>query len=491
MRSGNENQDSSLILATPNGFNLGTDKTAIVASALGFGSSSRADLHFVLNSNSDNSSYTKGTDTKMIISNNGNVGIGTLSPLQRLHVNGGALVSSLAGTGSRMVVADATGVLSTIALPTIVDGSETKVNAGTNVTVTGLGTTASPYVVNSPIETASQTPSTTITASATQVAVLSTNVQGALGDLATAVKTAGNNIYIADGTLGGNRTVSQGSNNLNFSGSGKIISGNILTGSIPHAGRLSVVTSTNSDIGFTVMNDATSAIGNKSQIGFRTQGSVPSAGIQANIDAVQTGSNLETALVFSTYNGGSDMSERMRITSNGNALFSPVATSGTTHFTVDGTTFNIDAVNNRVGIGTNAPSHNLEVVGAINTPGSFRLRSGNENQDVSLILSTPNGFSLGTNKTAIIASALGFGSGSRADLHFVLNSSSDNANSFTKGTDTKMIIMNNGNVGIGTVSPGTKLAVVGLPIFADNAAASSLAAGDFYRTASGVVMVRF
>jgi hypothetical protein len=45
-----------------------------------------------------------------------------------------------------MVVADANGLLSTTALP---DGSETKVNAGTNVTVTGAGTTASPYVFSS------------------------------------------------------------------------------------------------------------------------------------------------------------------------------------------------------------------------------------------------------------------------------------------------------------------------------------------------------
>ena len=34
-------------------------------------------------------------------------------------------------------------------LPTAADGSETKVTAGTNVTVTGAGTTVSPYVINS------------------------------------------------------------------------------------------------------------------------------------------------------------------------------------------------------------------------------------------------------------------------------------------------------------------------------------------------------
>ena len=69
------------------------------------------------------------------------------------------------------------------------DGSQTKVTAGTNVSVTGTGTTATPYVVNSPVETAANTPSTAITASSTKVAVTATNVQGAIDNLATAIIT--------------------------------------------------------------------------------------------------------------------------------------------------------------------------------------------------------------------------------------------------------------------------------------------------------------
>ena len=41
--------------------------------------------------------------------------------------------------------------------------------------------------------------------------------------------------------------------------------------------------------------------------------------------------------------------------------FNSTATTGTSHFNVDGSTLNVDAVNNRVGIGTNTPYANMEV----------------------------------------------------------------------------------------------------------------------------------
>lgn len=56
-------------------------------------------------------------------------------------------------------------------------------------------------------------------------------------------------------------------------------------------------------------------------------------------------------------------------------------------------------------------------------------------------------------------------------------------------------VMSNGNVGIGMhlATPTSKLQVVGLPTYADNAAATAagLTAGAFYRTATGVLMVRY
>jgi len=63
-----------------------------------------------------------------------------------------------------------------------------KIIAGKNVKIDGTGTEEDPYIINSPVETADETPSDAIIASATTVAVPSTNVQGAISDLATELK---------------------------------------------------------------------------------------------------------------------------------------------------------------------------------------------------------------------------------------------------------------------------------------------------------------
>jgi hypothetical protein len=89
--SSNENVDSVLSLSTPFQFSLNTRKTAIVAKALT--NWSRADLHFVLNSNTDTGSFSAGADTKAIIKNDGSFGIGTTAPTQKLHVIGNILAS--------------------------------------------------------------------------------------------------------------------------------------------------------------------------------------------------------------------------------------------------------------------------------------------------------------------------------------------------------------------------------------------------------------
>jgi outer membrane protein assembly factor BamB len=57
-------------------------------------------------------------------------------------------------------------------------------------------------------------------------------------------------------------------------------------------------------------------------------------------------------------------------------------------------------------------------------------------------------------------------------------------NPLASTANVKLYISAAGKVGIGTLTPGSPLAVAGLPIYANNAAAitGGLSAGDFYRT---------
>ncbi|WP_238808489.1 beta strand repeat-containing protein [Emticicia aquatica] len=137
------------------------------------------------------------------------------------------------------------------------------------------------------------------------------------------------NIYTTDGTLTGSRTVSQATNNLIFSGTGKTIVGTIAAPSLTHAGRLAAVTGSNAIPSLTIMNDSTTKVGNEASIGFRTQGSLGGYGYTARISAVQTDAvSVKTALSFGTYDGSGGAAERMRIASNGLITVNNLAGTG-------------------------------------------------------------------------------------------------------------------------------------------------------------------
>ncbi len=70
-------------------------KNAIIVNAAG--SYGRGNMFFVLDSASDSNNYDIAADTKMAILNNGNVGIGTTNPIQRLNIVG----TSVSGVGSQ------------------------------------------------------------------------------------------------------------------------------------------------------------------------------------------------------------------------------------------------------------------------------------------------------------------------------------------------------------------------------------------------------
>jgi hypothetical protein len=120
--------------------------------------------------------------------------------------------------------------------------------------------------------------------------------------------------------------------------------------------------------------------------------------------------------------------------------------------------------NGNVGIGTTSPAERLSIGGNFllqTSAGSVKIQNSGLGSTLWTITGTPTFDFSGT--------------------AFRIRSSGEE----------RFIVLNTGNVGIGTTTPTSKLQVVGLPEYADNTAATAggLTAGAFYRTSTGVLMV--
>lgn len=141
------------------------------------------------------------------------------------------------------------------------------------------------------------------------------------------------------------------------------------------------------------------------------------------------------------YNTNGTLTGNRTVSQAGNSLaFSSTATTGTSHFSVDGSTFSVDAVNNRIGIGTTTPKNLLD------------LGSGNGK------------------KLALWNSTAG-------DDFYGLGNSSNVLQIYAGGNgDALMTLNKNGRVGIGTTNPQANLHMVGTRRF-ENATVNSVPVG--------------
>jgi len=141
----------------------------------------------------------------------------------------------------------------------------------------------------------------------------------------------------------------------------------------------------------------------------------------------------------------------------------------------------LNPLGGNVGIGTTSPTEKLQSHGS----GEVFIKASSSTG------TSFRGFAIGNNSTSTNSAYLKQNLDS-GELQLV--SGYDGYGGFstfyTNGLE-RLRITSAGNIGIGTGTPTSKLQVVGLPVYADNAAATSggLTAGAFYRTSTGVLMV--
>ncbi len=155
----------------------------------------------------------------------------------------------------------------------------------------------------------------------------------------------------------------------------------------------------------------------------------------------------------------------------------------------DGTTMVIQAGSNRVGIGTASPKTALEVVGTIsgslitqNGAGSnyFMGNVGIGSTTATYTLDVLNNVGLGARfrstggSSVFIESAgggtstLNLGSNIDGDIGSIFYSTSANSLSFQTNNAIQATIVSTGNLGLGTITPGSRLAVSGAVVIGNN-----------------------
>lgn len=417
--------------------------------------SSDSDIHLrAINNN--NILFTTSANERMRINISGNVGIGTSSPNGKLDVKGSVVMSG-ATSGFTGFLAPATNTGNTIWTLPSADGSSGQ--------------------------------------------VLSTNGSGVLSWIAS---PAADNL----GNHTATQTLQLGSNSINNNGGSNGLS-------FDTAGRATILTSSGSSSAGLTLTNSSPASGSGSELSFRSQ-SVQTAGIVT----VLQGSPADSDLVFST-RGSNSLTEKMRISSSGtisvnNSLvfkgsvsgatgFQAAATAGSTIWTLpmsDGTTGQVLSTNGAGVLSWTSAAGgagDFKKDGTVSMTGQLKALPGTgTTPGLSFAGDTDTGFSgefansiqvitggglstefqnswvgffggnpaiepgaIASNKfyadytTGSSAGSVSFGNATNNGIFFP---ASNTVALSTSGTE-RLRVLSNGNVGIGTATPGHRLSV--------------------------------
>ncbi|MFT3679104.1 MAG: tail fiber domain-containing protein [Ferruginibacter sp.] len=439
-------------------------------------------------------------NNSMRITSAGNIGIGTTSPSAQLHTTGTVRFAGLSAAGSNTTVLtmDASGNVATTAASSLLSGSTSVSNtAGTNT--------------------------------------ISTTVNGVTG---TAVTVP--NIYTTNGTLSSARTVTTGTNALRFlngsvgttinnsatdaalslasssrsyirtaSGSGGTYSYVDFIQDAANAAQLAVGgaatslvvgSASGSTAPVNIMANGTTALtvinGGNVGIGIQvptaqlhTTGTVRLANYPSQILATDASGNITTATAASTpniYTADGTLAGTRVVTQGANTLaFTSTATNG---FSVDGTTFSVDAANNRIGVNTAAPASYLSVKngggsGASSIADISNNTAGNTTDALTVGINNCGSTCAQNTARNLVLYNMNNTNTSFASLDFVPSTTStgitgasiqgidrDYTNGYAgfsfftrNATDfgSRMVIKSSGNIGIGTTAPSAQLHTTG------------------------------
>ncbi|MBP8042233.1 MAG: hypothetical protein KAZ36_10035 [Bacteroidales bacterium] len=448
----------------------------------------------------------------------GNVGFGTSAPTQKLDVNGNIKMSGafmpddVAGTAGQVLTSTGSGLPPTWTTPVVLtniynaDGTLTGNRVVTQdvntLAFTGSlvnafsvdGTSLSVDAANHRVGIGTSTPTQILDVAGNikmSGALMPDDVAGTAGQVLTSAGSGlpptwttpvvSTNIYNADGTLTGNRVVTQDVNTLAFTGS--------LVNAFSVDGTSLSVDAANHRVGIgtSTPTQILDVAGNIKMSGAFMPDDVAGTAGQVLTSA---GSGLPptwTTPVVSTniYNADGTLTGNRVVTQDVNTL--AFTGSSVNAFSVDGTTLSVDAANHRVGVGTTTPNAAVQVNGNISLSdqadhnGSARIIGHPTacvgNHGPLTIQAKSNVWSpyLASGGDLILAAGDGNSSNPVSDNRMGEVYIRPGANTYGAGGSGNVVIQgattvgsyvdrifvngSNGNVGIGTSAPATKLHV--------------------------------